>query len=296
MGSTYPVISWDVEIKDGENAVVVTANGVTETLHLLPGTYRGLSYSGASNLVGSYSLAYEFAVMLTTHSEIDSSPIRPHVLQSELGNTLEAQLVSGATVIEYQLLGPGLVPLSSASIDWSNVLSTAPAALFGWTPGVDVALSYVSIYTTQNIGGVFAPPTSDNLFDLRNLSIVGSSSQAISASTEGAHSARELGSVYRGSLTYDRVDDAYIRLYRAEDTECGWVSNAYRLAGDPHNLLENLVTAAAEGKVFSLLDPSTSVPRFQFVVPPPWDIGALSTAAGRSGVRYTVVIPLRVVT
>jgi hypothetical protein len=273
------LISWQVAIESGANEVVVTADGVTETLAIPVGSYWGVKYSGLTpSEPSSDSISGAFATMLAAHSKITSVTavydFTPSVGASLPATVYNITMVSGTT----------------GSVDWTDVASTLPSTNVGWDGSYDPTWSaVVSLTNTQNGAGYWRPGVgSDNVMDLRSTEMVGSQSVAASANTADAFHTRVLGEVERGVLIYDAVDDAYIRLYRTLDSTGSFPTVAGRGFGDENNLLYHLIVAAANNATFMVWRDEEL--QFNCKINPPWSLSAMTTAIGGSGARYSVTI------
>ena len=276
------LISWPVTVTTSDNTLRVTANAVTLDLSIPAGDYDGIAYSGVGMGVGATSLAQAFCTMLETHTQISSCT-------AVYDFTPASGTAHPATV--YTLT---YTHQAGDELEFSHANSTFQASTLGGVDGTDYTLAS-SMTNPQNSAGVWCPITgSDNTADIRDLEIPGAQSSAASATVAAGYSTRKLAEVYRGRLIYDVVDDAYIRAYRAESTQCAFPALAKRTIGDTQNTLERVLVAASENKTFTVLMDETI--RFKCKIRSPWSIGDMTVQMGNSGAHYTVTIPHTVVT
>ena len=294
MADILTTLTWKVDVESGSNDVVVNYNGVTETLTIAPGTYDGVSFSGADYppdptlpQAGSTSLSRAFADALETHSEIPSVDCGYDYIGLDTGPL--APSFGGNPGFRWDISPSAAVRGMVVLVD---ILTTIDYTAWGFSRQGDGGSisSGGQIATRTNRTAVWCPLQADNVADIRNLSQTGSFSMAGSASSVDSFNTTPHASIQTGSLVYDTVDDVYIRKYRTGDVANAWTARGRTIHINGGNNLELLLQAAAANKTISVYHSATTSPAFNCKILPPWDIGALTTAIGSSDQKYTVTI------
>lgn len=201
MSDFKTTISWLVTMPSS-TSVNVTIAGVTEPLTTPTGDYHGIQFNGTDLETGAESVAQAFCDMIATHSEV-------LVCEASYDYTPSTGNANPATVYTLTTSNPMVV---GDKLVWGSL----DPSIFGFKTSLQLDL-YDTFTTDRNSEGYWCPLTADNVYDLRNLQVIGSQSFAASANTEAAFSTRSTTTVINGSLVYDVVDDAYIRAYRATE-------------------------------------------------------------------------------
>lgn len=296
MATNYPVITWVVyESTDTPGDITVTANNVTDQISVTTNSADvwGFGTDGSGN-PSADSLAKRLEVALATHTDINSAGAS-YDWTGTAGTDANGNAYTGFPATKFDITKTGNSP-GNDNVDWSDGSTTVTETNFGQTSSdttvIDDATT-TSFYLRWNVAGFWAPGldgtlnVQDDRIE-RNVAFASFSPHEVTASNFshtywGQHTVR--------TLTYDIVDDAFLRAYRAADTTFAGRAQREATAStyDPNNLLETLVQKGAEGALFRIYTADNTYRTAKMV--DGFSIGDLITPVSNSGARFRVTIP-----